>query len=188
MTAPRTDIILIGPVRAGKSTLARLLSEKLSWTLVSLDELRRRYYREIGYDDELAVTIRREGGFLALAIYWQLFDAYAVERVLAEHQNCVFDFGAGAGPAESTESFVRVQRALAPYLNVVLLLPSPDIEESLRILKARDAQPPADLNYDINRHFLERGFYQRLACHTVYSVGKTPEESRDEILATVGVG
>jgi len=31
--------------------------------------------------------------------------------------------------------FLRVQKALAGYSNVVLLLPSPDIEESVRITK-----------------------------------------------------
>lgn len=188
MAAPHSDIILIGPVRAGKSTLAGLLSERLGQPLVSLDNLRRHYYREIGFDDALAATIRREGGFLALVLYWQLFDAYAVERVLADHRGCIFDFGAGVGPAESSEYFSRVQRALAPYPNVILLLPSPDIEESLSILQARDARPPADLNFDLNRRFLEGGLYQRLARHTLYTMGKSPEESRDDILGLLGVG
>lgn len=181
----KQDIILIGPVRTGKSTLGRLLSERLGRPLVALDDLRWKYYREIGYDDTLAKTIRQRGGFLALVLYWQLFDAYAIERILAEHHDCIFDFGAGAGAAESDENLARVRLALAPYPNVVLVLPSPDTDETLEILKARDAQPPADLNFDFNRHFLERGFYQRLARHTVFTQGKLPEETRDEILGLV---
>lgn len=177
-----SDILFIGPVRTGKSTLSRLVSEKLGRRQVSFDDVRWRYYREIGYDEQLAATFRQRGGFLALVLYWQQFDAYAVERLLAEHHNCVFDFGAGAVTPESQESFVRVQRALAPYANVFLVLPSLDIEETLRILKARDTHPPADVNFDFNRHFLERGFYHRLAKHTVYTEAKLPEDTRDEIL------
>lgn len=177
-----SDIILIGPVRTGKSTLAKLLAEKLGIPQVSLDNMRWKYYREIGYDEQLAKSFRQRGGFLALVLYWELFGAYAIERVLTEHRNCVFDFGAGAGASESAESFGRIERALAPYPNVFLILPSPDLEDTLRVLTARDTDPPADLNFDFNRHFLERGFYRRLAKHTVYTQGRSPEETRDEIL------
>ena len=71
------------------------------------------------------------------------------------------DFGAGI--FESDEMFRRVQNALADYPNVVLVLPSPDLEESLRILAERDANPPRDLSFDINRHFLTHHTYYDLA-------------------------
>lgn len=182
MTVTRPEIVLIGPVRVGKSTLAQLLSDKLNQPCVALDDLRWKYYREIGYDDTLARTIRQQGGFLALVLYWQLFDAYAIERVLAEYQQCIFDFGAGAGTSESQESLTRIQRVLVPYSNVVLVLPSPDLEETLSILRTRDQHPPVDARFDFNRHFLERRFYQQIAKHTVFNKDKSPEETRDEIL------
>ncbi len=185
MATTKSDIILIGPVRTGKSTLGKLLSDKLGQPCVALDNLRWKYYREIGYDEALAKTIRQQGGFLALVLYWQLFEAYAIERVLAEHRHCVFDFGAGAGTSENRENLARIQQAFAPYSNVVLVLPSPDLEETLEILKARDRNPPDDLSFDFNRHFLERGFYQQIAKHTVFNKGKLPEETRDEILSLV---
>lgn len=149
---------------------------------MSLDDLRWQYYRAIGYDETLAKTIRQQGGFLALVLYWQLFDVYAIERALAEHPHNVFDCGAGTGAYESQENLARVQRVLAPYPNVVLVLPSPDIEEALRILQDRDTAPPADLYFDFNRHFLARGYYQQIAKHTVFTQGKSPAETRDEIL------
>jgi shikimate kinase len=169
-------------VRTGKSTLGRLLSEKLGWPQVSMDQLRLKYYREIGYDDALAGAIRRHGGFLALVLYWRQFDAYAIERILADHPTCVIDFGAGNGISESQESYERVQRTLAPYPNVFLILPSSDQEESLQILKARDPNPPADLTFDLTRYFLEHRAYYELAKHTVFTKDRLPEETRDEIL------
>ena len=131
-----TDIVLIGPVRTGKSTLGKLIAEQLGIPQVSLDEIRWQYYREIGFDESLANEIREKGGFLAVVYYWGLFSAYSVERLLSDHKNCVFDFGAGI--FESDEMFRRVEEALARYPNVVLVLPSPDIEESLRILEERN--------------------------------------------------
>ena len=181
----KTDIVLLGPVRAGKSTIGRLLAERLGVRQVSLDDLRWAYYKEIGYDERLAKQVRAAGGFLALTLYWQLFDAYSVERVLAEHDHCVFDFGAGVGISESQEQFARVQQALAPYRNVVLLLPSPDIAESLRILNERDTEPPSDLNFDFNAHFLHHHGYQDLAKFTVYTAGHTPQATCDEILRLI---
>jgi adenylate kinase family enzyme len=94
-------ILLLGPPGTGKSTLGDLLAQQIGMPHISLDKIRWHYYEEIGYDAELARTIRRQGGFLALVLYWQLFDAYSVERVLAEHPDCVIDFGAGVGVYDS---------------------------------------------------------------------------------------
>jgi hypothetical protein len=107
----RAEIVLIGPVRSGKSTLGGLLSKRLGLPQVSLDDLRFSYAREIGFDEALAREIRSTGGFLALVFYRELFAAYAAERMLADYANCVFDFGGGV--YESRESLVRVKQALA---------------------------------------------------------------------------
>jgi len=179
-------ILLLGPVRTGKTTLGGLLSEHLGLPQVSLDQIRWRYYSEIGYDVGLAQTIRQRGGFLALMLYWQLFDAYSVERVLAEHSNCVIDFGAGVGVYESQEQFARVKRTLAAYRNVFLILPSADRRESLQILRERDEEPPPDLNFDFNAHFLAHHGYYDLAKFTIYTKGRTPAESCAEIVALAG--
>jgi hypothetical protein len=181
----RSEIILIGPVRTGKSTLGRLLADKLGLPQVSLDELRWEYYKEVGYDEVLAREFLQRGGFPALALYWQFFDIYSVERVLADYHHCVFDFGAGVGVYESREHFARAQQALRPFRNVILLLPSPDIEESIRTLHERDRQPPADLNFDFQSHFLRHHGYYDLAKFTVYTEGRPPEESCAEILRRI---
>jgi adenylate kinase family enzyme len=175
------DIVLIGPVRAGKSTLGKLLAGKLGLPQVSLDNLRYDYYKEIGFDENHARDIRKNGGFLAMMYYRELFAAHAVERMLSDHEHCVFDFGAGI--YESDEMFARVHKALACYPNVVLLLPSPNTEETLRILIERDPNSPADLTFDINAHFLQHHTYYDLAKFTIYTQGKSPEESCHEILA-----
>ncbi len=177
-----TPVLFIGPVRAGKTTLARLVAAQLKLTHISLDDLRRIYYREIGYDDDLASRIRHQAGFLAFMFYRQLFDPYSVERVLSDYPAAVIDCGAGVGPYENIVQRQHIQDLLKPLPNVFLLLPSQDLDESLRILKERDPSPPADLSFDINAHFLRHPGYYSLARHTIYTKDKTPEQSCAEVI------
>ena len=131
------DIILIGPIGAGKSTVGTLLAEALRLPQVRMDEVRRQYYAEIGYTRAQEDQLRETGGFEAVYWYWKPFEVHAVQRVLADHRNCVIDFGAGHSVYEDPRLFERARRALAPYRNVILLLPSPDPDESVRVLRER---------------------------------------------------
>jgi len=179
------DIVLIGPVRAGKSTQGRLLAARLDLPQISLDDLRWAYYCEIGFDPAHAAELRRQEGFVAYIYYRQLFAAHAVERLLAEHAGCVIDFGADI--FESRDMLARVQAALSAYPNVVLLLPSPDPAESRRILAERDPSPPKDIHFDLLAYYLNHPTYAALAKITVYTTGKTPEETCEEILDRVNL-
>lgn len=174
-------IILIGPIGAGKTTVGKLLAEKLSLPQIELDELRAKYYPEIGYDNELAKSKRELEGIWGLYQYWKPFEAYAVERVLAEHKACVIDFGAGHSVYEDEKLFERVQKILAAYQNIFLLLPSPDLNESINILNEREAFL-REMEPNLNEHFIQHHSNYDLAKHTVYTKGKTPEETCAEIL------
>ena len=82
--------------------------------------------------------------------------------------------------------FARVQKALAGYPNVILLLPSPDPVETRRILAERDPNPPADLHFDLLTYYADPAHViTDLAKMTVYTAGRTPEESCVEILELV---
>ena len=52
--SPDLKIVLIGPMSAGKSTVAALLVEKLDLPRLEMDELRWELYRQAGYDDQVA--------------------------------------------------------------------------------------------------------------------------------------
>jgi shikimate kinase len=179
------EIILIGPMRSGKSTQAKLLAEALGLPRCSMDEVRWGYYREIGYDHEKQREIGEKEGFGGIYRYWKPFEAHAVERVLAEHPDCVIDFGAGHSVFEDDTLFERVRKALAPYPNVVLLLPSPDLEESIEILRDRNSGSPRPGQSDLNSHFVRHHSNFDLAKIFIYTKGKTPEETRDSILAAI---
>lgn len=179
----KPNIVLIGSVGAGKSTQAELLAQKLGIVRRPLDDLRWDYYREIGYDDELAKTIQAAEGFQGLYRYWKPFEVHAVERLLAEAQNSVIDFGAGHSVQEDEALFARVQRALKDQ-RVVHLLPSPDLIESAYVLKRWKWNGQAgEINF--HDHFVNHPSNHRLANHVIYTLGKSPEQTRDEIIAAL---
>jgi len=171
----KKDIILIGPVGAGKSTIGNLLSKKLNIPQASLDDERWAVYEEIGYDFEYADKLYEEEGFLGIYDYWKKFEAYSVERVLDMYQGYIHDFGAGQSVYEDEDLFQGVRSVLNTYQNVVLLLPCADKEKSLQILSGRT-------EFEHNSLFINNTSNEKLAKITVYTEGKTPTETCDEII------
>ncbi|NUM49250.1 MAG: shikimate kinase [Anaerolineales bacterium] len=180
----KTDLILIGPIGTGKSTLGELLAKKLGLAQISMDDVRFDYYQEIGYDPALAEEKRKTNGIWGVYPYWKPFEAHAVERLLADHQACVFDLGAGHSVYEDPALFARVQKALVPYPNVILLLPSPDKDESIEILNEREPFL-RNTTPNINAHFIHHPSNETLAKIIIYTKNKTPEETCEEILHTI---
>lgn len=185
----KQDIILIGPMSAGKSTVARLLAEKLDLPQVSMDEVRWDYYEEIGFDKEVQKAISDSEGMQGVLRYWKPFEVHAVERLLSDYEHCVFDFGAGHSVFDDETLFSRVEQALVPYENVILILPSPDLAESARILQER-FEKDHDIylvteDFNIFEYFTSHPSNERLAKHIVYTKDKSPEQTCDEILQLI---
>jgi shikimate kinase len=180
-------VILIGPIGAGKSTLSKLIAEKLGIPGRHMDQVRIRYYKEIGYDDDLAQQILNKDRFLGLYRYWKPFEAHAVERLLSENEEVVIDFGGGHSVYEDDALFARVQKALAPYPYVILILPSPDKEKSVKILNERTGGVVSE-GFDFHEHFVTHHSNYDLAKHIVYTEGKTPEETCAEIVEIITSG
>ena len=82
--------------------------------------------------------------------------------------------------------FQRVRQVLKPYSNIVLLLPSSDLDESVKILNERNRYM-SDGSLNINEHFVRHPLNYQLAKFTVYTKAKTPEETCNEILQLVNV-
>jgi shikimate kinase len=182
-------IILIGPISAGKSTIAALLAEKLNVSRISLDDERWKYYDEIGYDKEAVSKAADEHGMLGVLQYWKPFEAHSVKRILEDHRNCVIDFGAGHSVYEDETLFSQVERVLAPYPNVIMLLPSPDPDESIKILNTRfeellmrevgKADPAL---FEVNAQFVRHPSNYKLAKIVIYTKDKTPDDTCAEII------
>jgi adenylate kinase family enzyme len=186
----KPSIILIGPLGVGKSTIGHLLAEKLGLSQCSVDLVRWEYYNEIGFDNAFASKIAKsDQGVRGVLRYSEPFDAHAIERVLAKHGDGVIDFGASNSVYEDKVLFARVENILAPYPNVILLLPSSDLDESVeilntrltRMLEARGEEITNEL-FDLNEYFTKHPSSHRLAKLVIYTKDKTPEEICNEIL------
>lgn len=185
----KSVVILIGPMSAGKSTLAAMLAKKLGVPRVELDEVRQRFYTEIGYDEKFASEIVGEQGMQGLLEYWKPFEAHAVERALEEYRNCVMDFGAGHSVYEDEALFQRVQKALQPYQYVILILPSQDIDRSVEVVNQRFSEmlvnevgkvDPELLA--LNEHFVRHPSNSLLAKKTFYTEDRSAKKTCQAIL------
>ena len=141
MADDMSSIILIGPFGAGKSTIAELLAARLQRPTESLDR-HPEYYRDAGWDRDEFRRIARTVSPKAADRYFQTFFPAALERLLAEYPQHIIDLGAGHTVYDDEALFARVRHALAPYRRVVLLLPSPDLDESVRVLRERARSKP----------------------------------------------
>ncbi len=184
--ALRNEIVLIGPVGVGKTTTAKLLAEKLSIPHVAMDLLLEKYMREVGYSETHWREIVEKQGKPAGYRYLKVFGSHAVRRLLDDHRNCVFDFGGGGVTGEFPDEWERIQSALAPFRNVVFLIPAEDKKESLQFLYNRMKINPE--GWTILEHLVYLPSHELLAKHTVYTKGKTPQEIANEILRLPLVG
>ena len=131
-------VYLVGMPGSGKSTVGRLLAERTGAPRCSIDDVRWAYYEAAGYERSRAQQIAAsEAGAMGELLYTRPFEVYAIERALAERTPAIVDFGASNSVFDEEPLLARVERALAPLPHVILLMPSPDPEESGSILRAR---------------------------------------------------
>ncbi len=184
---PNNTIILIGPMSAGKSTIAKLLAAELECDHISMDDFRWEYYDEIGYDTDEGSFIYKTQGLWGLYRHWKAYETHAVERILEDFEDVVIDFGAGHAVHDDKLMMKRVEKALAPYPNVILLLPNADLESSVATLNERVKK--ADTTGYLDPTLLELNTYltkhpasHKLAKIVVYTDNQTPEETLEDIL------
>lgn len=177
------DIILLGPPAVGKTTTAKLLSKKLNKPLVSLDDIRFDYYKEIGYNEEYMKELLEKAGIMAIYQYGKIFDAYSIERALEEHQNCIFDFGGGNNASGFNFEFERIKKALKPYKNIVLLFPCADKNESLKFIYQR--RNFNENQKELIKHIVFDESNFKFAKHTIFVKDKSPEEVSNEVLSII---
>lgn len=183
--AKPNQIILIGPCNVGKSTIGKMLAERLGAPFVSLDTVERKYTLPAGFDPKRAEELDESGVPLAGYGYRRMFFDAAVIGFLADHREGVLELGGGHPIIPDREKQERVIAALRTYPRVVLLLPTADLKESIDLLRNRDGLAP-DEPY-INDLYAQDDTFLTLARHVVTTWGRTPEETYADVLAALGM-
>lgn len=104
-----------------------------------------------------------------------------IEDYAVSDETNLIDFGAGHSVQDNPALMEKLTAALAPYPDVILLLPSPDPVESAQILRGRGG-PFTSVGVGFYDYFLTHPSNFALAKRIIYPKDKTPAEIKEEIL------
>ena len=189
----RDEIILIGPMGVGKTTLALHLSEKLGILNYPIDRLKWYYRFKNGYDLAKGTKILRTAGFHELSNYFNsYFGNNELAEILDDFKGGIFDFGASHSYFENFDELYDAKSKLVAFNNIFQLLPTDNYETNCKILDKRIGKRYEDVEWkrevldsylEQNRIYLMSNSYSFLAKETIYTEGKTIEQVGEAILA-----
>ena len=163
------SVILIGPSGAGKSTVAQELSKIMHVPRFCLDRVANRN-RDFGVMKHFESVDEYNACMINILV--ELAELIGAPEIV--------DFGAGHSVYDDSNKFNEVKNTLSKFKNVVLLLPSTDLEKSLKILENRSTG-----DYTPNRKFITSPCNRELATMTVYENNRTPGEIANEIIRNI---
>lgn len=179
-----SPVVLIGPAGAGKSTVGQLVATLSGRSFVDLDGVGDRFYERAGQPVDQVVARAELHGFAAAHRWWQPARLAALAAI-DEYPSSVIAFGAGHSHFEDEASARQAAQAFA-HAFVVLLLPSPDPAECLRVLRSRCLlDKDTDWVRDGTDHLAEwvaSDQNARLANLVVHDDGRTAAEVAHEIV------
>ena len=160
------SILLIGPSGAGKSTVAEELKKITGMPRLCLDYV-------ANNDRKLGVAKNFNSS--------EEYNLYMLKKVLSiakkEGKPGIVDFGAGHSIYDNTIIFNDVKKILKKFKNIVLLLPSVDVNKSLEIMSQRST---GDISS--NKKFLISHCNRELATLVEYENGRKPREIAESII------
>lgn len=133
----RNEIILVGPICSGKTTIAKRLSRKLKIPHFNVDKVKNYFFHDLGYDNEAAESAYLKNGIKELYNYNKIFEFETIKKILSTYNNCIFDIGAGFLLYEDENMQNEIFKILSAFSNKIMILPNPDIDKSIEILNLR---------------------------------------------------
>lgn len=163
------SILLIGPSGTGKSTVAEELKRITGMPRLCLDRIAN-YNRRTGYTKEFRNNEEHNLHMIKTEL----------EKAKKNGNPGIVDFGAGHSVYDDIDKFNELKNMLSNFKNIILLLPSKDIEESLRIMNERSTGDTRE-----NCKFITSLCNRELATITIYGNNRNPSEIAEEILRAI---
>lgn len=165
------QIVLLGYMGSGKTTIGKLLAEKLEIEFLDLDS----YIEQI--EGTTISTVFNEKG----EIYFRRKEAECLRELLATEKDFVLSIGGGTPCYANNMGAISEMTENGIYLKVGL-------EELInRLTKAKEERPiianipDAELHEFIGKHLFERSFYYNQANYVVNCERKNTDEVVAEI-------
>ena len=133
----KLPIILIGPMYAGKSSIASALSKKLQIPEVPLDYIAGYYYVKQGIDLLALANIMKSQNFKDYVDFMRAYELNAAVQVATEFQEGIISFGGGHSYFTDQEQLQKLLAIKELSPNIFLLLPSEDENISQKVLDGR---------------------------------------------------
>lgn len=164
------QIVLVGYMASGKSTIGRLLAKELNYEFIDLD-----VYIENYMGNTISEIFKEEG-----EVFFRKLEHQMLIEVLDSNENILLATGGGV-PCYSGNMDVIVEKANAVYLKLSI----PSLVE--RIIPEKEHRPLVKniedelLSEFIGKHLFERSHYYSIAQNTIVCDKKTPDEIVSEI-------
>ena len=173
-------IILMGPVGAGKSTQAELLSKELRQPRCSYDDVKAGYVKEVGFDKKAALLINDEQGEYAMFCHMNNYRYQVLRKVIDDHPGHVIDLGGGIHCYNETHQVESTKQLFEPIAEIFYLLPTNDLATNIRTL------PGFKEGYAINTYIMMHSTNAIFAKKVIYTLNKKPEVIMSEIISQIG--
>ena len=161
------SILLIGPSGAGKTTVSKELEDITGIKRLSIDN-------EVAKDRKKCIIDRFDDD---IESYNLCKIKTLLEKARLINEARIVDFGGGHSVYRNLNIFIEIKKELSRFKNIVLLMPSIDIEKSIEILRKRSKG-----DYSQNREFIMSPCNRELATITIYENEKNPQDIALEIL------
>jgi shikimate kinase len=184
----KITILIIGPMGAGKSSVALALSKRLGIRNVSMDKLQHYYYYKYGYSNLEAQAAESREGFKGYIDYCKQFHLQFIQEAVETFEGSIIDFGGNHTYFDEEQTNQAVYESLKKQKNVILLLPSENMETNVQVLNSRlkkrfAKKPQRYESFAIeNIKFLKDPLIYDIANYVFFTLDKELDDLIDEIV------
>ncbi|WP_421132549.1 shikimate kinase [Alteromonas sp. A079] len=183
------DIAFLGPMKVGKSTIAKNIAVKVDRDVISMDKLREKYFPQLGLNERDYNRHKSTMSELEFFEFCLRYEKAFLTIALEEYENCIFNFGGGNFINFDQRDSVLLHGVKS--MNSFLLLPYEDITDSLMFLNRRYfIQTEGERSFslaeiEINKRIIEYHLENSIAKFTLFVGEKSEAEIMDEVLSLI---